>query len=386
MRVLAWNTSWNCGAERIARQNQAVREMAPDVAFFSEWSPRPSRTTSTGKAIRHSHHLRDEGLHEIGLVHQAHEHASDYEGRADGSWASLHWGILASSNTPISKAPVDNPTFAPGTWLEVQHEQSGLTLVSVRVPAWEGRRTALRRELWTWMLEQFERLRDTPALVLGDFNTEAAYGSVRDEQTHGADLLGSVTDSLSWTDLAACNGAAEPTFARKDGRTARIDYAFASPALPSAAIEFSAPTTIGRHHLVGERESAPLSDHTPVVLDVNTRPKSVALSISVKESAEPARADDVSSSDEAVYIPINSGQAAHLVPLLRDEGARLRDLGDRLIFDTNSRQAGFNSHDNARQLLALADLLDDRFPVDDYEDDEDDENTSGDWPLDSDYP
>lgn len=271
-----WNTSWNCSAERIARQNEAVRELAPDVAFFSEWSPVGERTTSGGKTIRNSHHLRSEGLSDIGLVHQVHEHVSGYADRTDGEWARLHWGILAASTSPIRKAPTDNPNFAPGTWLEVHHDHSGLTLVSVRMPAWEGPEVDRRRDLWTWMLEQFDRLRSTPAVVMGDFNTETSYRSQRTARLHGADLMHSLTAELSWSDIAAATGHASPTYASNTGRTARLDYAFASPALADRTLGFAAPTTVGAHHLVGKKASSPLSDHTPVIVDMEHRAASVA--------------------------------------------------------------------------------------------------------------
>lgn len=208
----------------------------------------------------------------MGFSQQVHEHASDYAGRTDGELARQHWGILAASRQPIRKIPTDNPMFAPGTWLEIQHEASGLTLVSVRMPAWEGPQAHLRRDLWEWMLEQFGRLCATPAIVLGDFNTETAYRTERTARVHGADLMGTLTSDRSWTDVAVNAGHATPTFARKDGRTARIDYGFASPAIASATLGFSAPMTVGQHHLVGEKSSSPLSDHTPVVIDVNLHP------------------------------------------------------------------------------------------------------------------
>jgi endonuclease/exonuclease/phosphatase family metal-dependent hydrolase len=106
---------------------------------------------------------------------------------------------------------------------------------------------------------------------MGDFNTETSYRTARDEHTYGADLLRTITDTLSWTDLAVRHGDAAATFARKDGRTARIDYAFASPSLATRCIEFASPTTIGHHHLVGEPSSRPLSDHTPVLVDIGVR-------------------------------------------------------------------------------------------------------------------
>lgn len=267
MRVLAWNTSWNCGPDKIERQVDAVDALEVDVAFFSEWSPLPTRTTTSGKTIANNHHVRTAELDRVGLTHHVHDHASDYADRTDGVWTRQHWGVLGASRKPIRKVPTDNPTFAPGSWLEVESESSDLRLVGVRLPAWDGSDMSLRREFWQWMIEQFGRLRDTPTIALGDFNTETSYPSTRAARSHGADLLQSLTDDLGWTDVASATGQATPTFTRKNGRASRIDYAFASPALSTTPTAFAAPTTVGAHHLVGEKALSPLADHTPIIVE-----------------------------------------------------------------------------------------------------------------------
>ena len=83
--------------------------------------------------------------------------------------------------------------------------------------------------------------------------------------------------------------------------------------------------------------------------------------------------------DDTKPIAVSAEQAETLVPLLRDEAARLQKIGDGLILGTNNRRAGFNSHDRARTLLDLADRLDAEFPeVDEPEDDAWPETHSGD--------
>ena len=76
-------------------------------------------------------------------------------------------------------------------------------------------------------------------------------------------------------------------------------------------------------------------------------------------------------SDREALIPITAEQATLIVPLLRQEAAERRENGDGLILRTGMKQAGFNSHDAASQLLSLADVLDREFPVIDEGDDED---------------
>jgi endonuclease/exonuclease/phosphatase family metal-dependent hydrolase len=275
MRVMSWNTNWNVSLATLAEQTDAVAELAPDVAFFSEWSPEPTRTSTSGKPIASNGHLRAPSLREIGLTHQCHEHASNYGARPE-RWARLHWGILAASSEPIHKAPLDNPTFAPGSWLEVVHEPTDLVVVGVRVPAWEGSTVHLRRDLWRWMSEQFDRLADRPAIVLGDFNTEMQYPTERATLRHGGDLLRSLTRKRGWRDTFDVNPLREvSTVVRNNGRSARLDYAFASPVLAEAITTAAAPTRVGRHILAGSPRDAAgnkvrrLSDHSPVVVDLD---------------------------------------------------------------------------------------------------------------------
>lgn len=274
MRVMSWNTNWNISLATLADQTDAVAQLAPDVAFFSEWSPLPARTTTSGRRLNSNGHLRAPSLREIGLSHQSHDHASTYASRS-GHWASLYWGVLAASREPIRKVAIDNPTFAPGTWLEIVHEPTGLVLVGVRVPAWEGRHAHLRRELWEWMIEQFDRLADQPALVLGDFNTEMDYRTERTKLRHGGDLLRTLTRERGWSDAFDVTRTRKVhTIVRNNGRSARLDYAFASPMLKAGVAAASAPTRIGPHILAGAPRDAAgekvrrLSDHTPVVVDL----------------------------------------------------------------------------------------------------------------------
>jgi hypothetical protein len=75
----------------------------------------------------------------------------------------------------------------------------------------------------------------------------------------------------------------------------------------------------------------------------------------------------------AQLVQLNAEQAALVVPLLRDEAARRRQIGDSLVLACGLSQAGFNSHDAAAQLDDLADTIDQQFPeIDDDCDDDDD--------------
>ena len=273
MRVVAWNTGWNVSERVVRRQAEAVVSLGADVTFFSEWSPQKDRVTSAGEIRSSSGHLRGAEMARIGLPHQQHEHLSDR--RDDGlAWSGAFWGVLAASRRPITKKLRMPPLFAPGYWLEVAHEDSGLTLVGVRMPAWDGRRVHLRRELWIWMLQQFDRLASTPTIVLGDFNTERAYPSPSTDFKYCGDLLRSVTAVRGWKDPYAVIGTSEqPTFWHRQS-CRRIDHALVSPAFKGSIDRIDAPTSVGALVLSGPsraddgHQRGRLSDHAPLVIDV----------------------------------------------------------------------------------------------------------------------
>lgn len=267
MRVMAWNTNWNISAETLGAQCDATALLGPELAFFSEWSPSPTRTTSSGER-RSNGHLRGPALAERGYEHLAHEHVSDraHDGR---NWSIQYWGILAASRSPIAKVDVDVPLFAPGTWLEVRHHDSGFTFVGVRMVAWQEQRR--RKDYWSWMLEQFERLSASPAVVIGDFNTELTAGDGSSPGRAQAKLLSTMAE-LGWRD-ADSSATPAPTHIRNNGAPARLDYALVSPAA-GPAVHSRAVTQIDGVRLLripavgGVAAVAGLSDHAPVIAEL----------------------------------------------------------------------------------------------------------------------
>lgn len=71
--------------------------------------------------------------------------------------------------------------------------------------------------------------------------------------------------------------------------------------------------------------------------------------------------------NETRDILINAVQAAEVIRLLESEIVTLRTRANRLIHNTNNRQAGFNVLDLVLELDQLAFLLADAFPEVDFE-------------------
>ncbi len=272
MRVLAWNIGWNSGPQKIEAVAAAVDAMAPDIAFFSEWSPLPTRTIAGGRLRSNACHALGDLLRDGGLAHQSHEHVSNRGGK-DAGWRQNYWGILSASRAPIEKVDTVPPLDGAGSWLEVMLE-SGVSVVGLRQLAWDGHDLPIRRAHWTWMVEQFDRLKDTPSIVIGDFNTEMpAVGGPR-RTAFGDDLLWSMTDERGWRDPFDVVGLPKGPTYWKSVNGKRLDYAFLSPALIATTTGIEAVTELDGRRISGPARDAlgepthRLADHAPLVLDL----------------------------------------------------------------------------------------------------------------------
>ena len=273
MRIVAWNGNWKSKRSTVEAQVAAVCALHADVAIFSEWSPNETRKIKGGATRRSSTYLRGALLDAAGFPFQCSEHESNHQAMDD--IRRLYWGQLAAATRPIVKASTVPPTFAAGSWLEFRHAESDLTLIGVRLPDWQSPLTGLRRDLWEWMVEQFDRLAGEQAIVMGDFNTWIDYGSSKKDRRHGSDHLRSLTALRGWQDPYAVLGrAAEPTYFFGTAQR-RLDYAFVSPAFTGSVEGIQAPCVVGDVVMSGPAKSAAneptvaLSDHAPLVLDVS---------------------------------------------------------------------------------------------------------------------
>lgn len=264
LRVLAWNVGglWNlrngpAAAKRCCALAAAVGALEPDVVFISEWSPAP---------IYGSSGLQAE-FAAIGLPHAAHNHRID-----------KHWSVLAVARSPIERV-IDHddtyPEYSPSAWVEVRHSDTGLTLVGLRVQAWEKGDIVLRRRYWEWMVDQFDRLANIPAVVTGDFNTEMTYPSEARARRFGGDLLRSVTRERGWVDaFDACRERKVDTYFSNNGRKKRLDYAFVSRASNVTVVSAGAPIAVAGHVLGGPlnnpdgSRTGRLADHSPVLVEL----------------------------------------------------------------------------------------------------------------------
>ena len=155
VRVVAWNLRHGGGNTRTPEQALFLQSLAPDVVALSE--VREAR----GSQLRSM-------LADAGLTHWIEPKATSTRNR-----------VVIASRFALA-------AIAKDTWRErfvaASIEQFGIAVFSVHVPD-ENNETA-RAEVWQLVVEQARSVRDTRAIIAGDFNTQRTGVKAGAKATH----------------------------------------------------------------------------------------------------------------------------------------------------------------------------------------------------------
>jgi endonuclease/exonuclease/phosphatase family metal-dependent hydrolase len=248
MRIISWNVWFN----NIARDAEARSKVMPDaldmldgdVICLNEWSPLIGD-------------LEGELCHR-GWEHQERVHTSD---STDPSTTQKNWGLLIASRFPVQLVPVDPPSVAPASWLEVQLPTVGVTLAAAR-PVTGARTTANRTIFWSWVHDRLAERTEESLIVAGDLNANVRSKRLR------------VLLAAGWRDtVAESHAPGEPPpsfFGNSASRAGRNDYVLLSPGFTGRLIAADHPVEVDGLRLSGwSRDGPRLSDHAPVVVDLS---------------------------------------------------------------------------------------------------------------------
>lgn len=235
-RFLAWNILHGGGARRTPEIALAILAHQPDIVVLSEFR------AARGSAIRAA-------LADRGLDHQF------TTGPRDGN------GMLVASRCAVNPAPArpDLPGRS-GRFIECTLPGRALRLAGVHAPDENDPSAQLR--FWNFLVRFARAHAHEPCLVLGDFNT-GRRGQDGPARSPACEPLLGTFCSLGFRDawrLRHGPDARAVTWAGGRSRGRRIDGAY-----------LSAPLADSLQDIVysGVEREAGLSDHSPLVLDLN---------------------------------------------------------------------------------------------------------------------
>jgi exodeoxyribonuclease-3 len=238
MRIVAWNIRQGGGGARAAPIAAALAALEPDVVALSEYRPGPSAPLLAA-------------LRAAGLEQQA---ATEPRRSANGV------AVLAREPFLLHGSPAWLTELQRERWLEVDPAGAGLTLLNAYVPP--IRSGFDKPGFWQALLTATELSIHEEFAIVGDLNT----GLHRvDERGATFGCEGAFRELLAqgWVDaFRALHGDVREYShgARGEGQH-RIDHAFLSPSL--------APRLRACWYEHGPRVVARLSDHSPLVLDLD---------------------------------------------------------------------------------------------------------------------
>ena len=152
MKILAWNLNHRAAKRRIPTWiGTAIAEQAPDVVVLTEYV----------EGLDHASFLETLKVQGLGNYSLTSQPGGENQLLIVSRDAQRHCQL---------NAPDIHRSVMPNI-LEVSFGGGGVTILGFRMPAFEYKDRLLKRQTWDWLLTESDRLRDRPALLVGDFNT-----------------------------------------------------------------------------------------------------------------------------------------------------------------------------------------------------------------------
>jgi endonuclease/exonuclease/phosphatase family metal-dependent hydrolase len=166
--------------------------------------------------------------------------------------------VLIASKMPLQRISIDVPTFDnqfASNVLAVADPVSGLSIVGVRVPWYNGKDAGLVHRAWDWLEAAIAELSKSTTVVLGDFNVD-----LRSPRSRGGEHFRRILDA-GWHRAAPPSGG---SYFTADGRSSEIDHILGSPLCRFNTAEYV--TEAGGYSLAASEGS--ISDHCALVAEL----------------------------------------------------------------------------------------------------------------------
>jgi endonuclease/exonuclease/phosphatase family metal-dependent hydrolase len=238
MKLATWNVNHRVGRTTFRPEAaDAIAALDADVTVVTEYFPQQREPVFLEALDRH------------GLCHMSTQPAGVEKANR----------ILIVSRIPLERAKIKLPEFdlqIPSNVMAVRVPDTGLTIVGVRIPWYEGKGIELVSTAWDWLENTAATLIGTPAIILGDLNVE-----LKSPRSRGGDHFRRMMDS-GWERATPAGGA---SYIGSTDYTSEIDHLLstASVRISSASYVKDAPGFC----LAGGPGA--LSDHAALVATVD---------------------------------------------------------------------------------------------------------------------
>lgn len=152
MRVATWNLDNRAGTRRFRPDSaDAAMSLDADVLVFNEFFPRGHEADFRSR------------LTNAGWNHQ----------RLSPDTGEVANRVLVVSKVPLEPLAIELPSFDgqfPANLLCTFLPSLGISLIGVRVPAYTREYVPMILRSWEWLEATAAKLRNTPSVILGDFN------------------------------------------------------------------------------------------------------------------------------------------------------------------------------------------------------------------------
>jgi hypothetical protein len=191
--------------------SRAIAAEAPDVVVLTEYVVGADHDRFLGE------------LTAAGLSHSA---VTSLVGRSNQ--------VLVAARQPIEPGLLVAPDFHPSVRPNFQHVRllvDAIEVIGFRMPVFEVSERPMKRRTWDWLITALRKVRDRPAIIIGDFNTAPG-----DSTKTCGDCI-ELLIAEGWTAHVAAEGYSYRRAPDTVGR--RIDLAFTSPTLVGAGATYS---------------------------------------------------------------------------------------------------------------------------------------------------
>jgi endonuclease/exonuclease/phosphatase family metal-dependent hydrolase len=240
MRIVSWNLNHRVGKTRFQPAAvDAAAALGADALFFNEYFPKDRGPEFAAR------------LADMGWTYQL--ISPEPPERANR--------VFAASRIPVELADVRHASFdhqLPANVLPVRFPASGLHVIAVRVPAYEGDQRPRIGLSWQWLQATAATLVELPAVIVGDLNVKW-----HSPASAGGEVFRGLTRE-GWTLATSTN---EPSYYPNRGQASTLDHLLHTRSVRVSKAEFV--SRIGEFYLAGGKGA--LSDHAAVVADLDVQ-------------------------------------------------------------------------------------------------------------------